>query len=190
MEEIKNTEETLETPEVKTYVVNCMGCGASLRVKEGAYAFMCPVCNKLFSIRKSEKLVKDITEEEKDMFLNVQNEEPEEWDESELVFEEKGDDEVVWEDFTEETTSATEEVIATEPAETETVSEEESVWTETTDESAETAETETTETIEEVWEEQDDAELEEVEEEPKKKSKKADKGNIGAIFSKIFKKKK
>ena len=47
--------------EPKTWMVNCPKCGASLNVKEGGYAYMCPVCNNLFRVRKCEKLVKDVT---------------------------------------------------------------------------------------------------------------------------------
>ena len=47
--------------EVKNYVVNCPQCSASLSVTAGNYAFICPVCNKMFRIRVGEKMVKDLS---------------------------------------------------------------------------------------------------------------------------------
>ena len=91
--------ETAEAEE-KTYVVNCKTCGAALRVKDGAGAYMCPVCNKLFTLRKCEKLVKEVNEEEKQQFLKLQAMGGEAWEESETeekLPEESNDDKVVWE---------------------------------------------------------------------------------------------
>lgn len=46
---------------VKTYIVNCPQCSASLKVENGNFAFVCPVCNHLFRLRIGKKLVKDVT---------------------------------------------------------------------------------------------------------------------------------
>lgn len=45
----------------KTFVVNCLRCGAAVRVKDNANVlYICPVCNNRFQIRKMEKRVKEI----------------------------------------------------------------------------------------------------------------------------------
>ena len=86
---------TLEnvTPSEKVYVVNCLHCGAALKVKAGTYAYMCPVCNKLFSVRTTEKLVKEIDEEEKARILATETEEVET---DEALVENKSDDVMQW----------------------------------------------------------------------------------------------
>ena len=115
MEEMNKNEvlsETAETVEVKTYVLNCKTCGAALRVKDGVGAYMCPVCNKLFTLRKSEKLVKEVSEEEKEQFLKLQAMSSEAWEETEAeekLPETPNDDKVVWEETEAEETSVVEE---------------------------------------------------------------------------------
>lgn len=106
MEEMKTnevaTEETVEVvAEVKTYVVNCKNCGAALKVSDGAKAHMCPVCNKLFSLRKTEKLVKELSEEEKKIFFGITT--PEE-DSAEDIEIKLGDETVEWSDDNNENT--------------------------------------------------------------------------------------
>ena len=111
-EETVETVEIAETVEVKTYVVNCKTCGAALRVKDGVGAYMCPVCNKLFTLRKSEKLVKEVSEEEKEQFLKLQAMSSEAWEETEAeekLPETPNDDKVIWEETKAEETSVVEE---------------------------------------------------------------------------------
>ncbi len=43
--------------ERKVYIVNCNKCGAALKVKDGAFAYICGACNHLFQIRKIEKII-------------------------------------------------------------------------------------------------------------------------------------
>ena len=40
--------------ERQEYLVNCTNCGAALKVNDGAEAYQCPVCKKLFSLCKPE----------------------------------------------------------------------------------------------------------------------------------------
>ncbi len=48
--------------EEKKYLVNCMNCGAALRVKGKAddYVYVCPACNNRFRVRIGKE-VKDET---------------------------------------------------------------------------------------------------------------------------------
>ena len=47
--------------EEKKVIVSCPKCSASLNVRLGNYAYVCPVCNQLFRTRVGERLVKDIS---------------------------------------------------------------------------------------------------------------------------------
>ena len=106
MEEMKTnevvTEETVEktVAEVKKYVVNCKNCGAALKVADGSKAYMCPVCNKLFALRKTEKLVKEISEEEKRIFFGVATPEEDSAEDIEIML---GDETVEWSEESEKT---------------------------------------------------------------------------------------
>ena len=55
--------------EPKTWMVNCPKCGASLNVKEGGYAYMCPVCNTLLRMKTGARLVKNLGENEKNVHV-------------------------------------------------------------------------------------------------------------------------
>lgn len=55
--------------EKKTWVVNCPKCGASLNVKEGGCAYMCPVCNTLLRMKTGARLVKNLGEKEKNVHV-------------------------------------------------------------------------------------------------------------------------
>ena len=46
--------------EEKKVVVNCPNCSASLSVKLGNYAYVCPVCSQIFRTRVGERLVKEV----------------------------------------------------------------------------------------------------------------------------------
>ena len=66
---MKNQEKT----GVKTYIVNCPKCSAALKVENGNFAFVCPVCNNLLRVRKCEKLVKDVSRNiVAEAYVNVQ----------------------------------------------------------------------------------------------------------------------
>lgn len=72
VEEVSAPAEAQATPveekPAKVFIVNCNKCGAALRVKDGAYAYICGSCNNLFQIRKMEKIVQEA--------VLVQDEEP------------------------------------------------------------------------------------------------------------------
>ncbi len=53
----------LKDCEKKVYIVNCNKCGAALKVKDGAYVYICGACKNLFQIRKMEKVIIDGKEE-------------------------------------------------------------------------------------------------------------------------------
>ena len=55
----------------KEFVINCKKCGAALTVKEGGYAFMCPVCKTLFRIRTATRFVKEVAPKEKQVHLTM-----------------------------------------------------------------------------------------------------------------------
>ena len=64
-------EEVVATEETKV-VVNCPKCSAALKVSQGSYAYMCPVCSGLFRVRKCERIVKDVSRETMmEAFVNV-----------------------------------------------------------------------------------------------------------------------
>ena len=57
----------------KKWIVNCHRCGAALYVEIGNMVYMCPVCNNLMRVRKSEKLVKDVSRSiVAEAYVNVQ----------------------------------------------------------------------------------------------------------------------
>ena len=60
---MKKKNETPEVVEERTYEVNCYKCGVGLKVKGGQSVYMCPNCGELFRVRKTERLVKDISTE-------------------------------------------------------------------------------------------------------------------------------
>ena len=63
---------------VKTYIVNCPKCSAALKVENGNFAFVCPVCNHLFRLRIGKKLVKDVTPKTMvEAYVNVNDKEGE-----------------------------------------------------------------------------------------------------------------
>ena len=45
--------------ERKVFIVNCNKCGAALKVKDGALAYICGACRHVFQIRKIEKIITD-----------------------------------------------------------------------------------------------------------------------------------
>lgn len=55
--------------EPKTWMVNCPKCGASLNVKEGGYAYMCPVCKTLLRMKTGARLIKNLGENEKNVHV-------------------------------------------------------------------------------------------------------------------------
>ncbi len=57
--------------EPKNWVVNCPKCGAALNLKEGGTAYLCPVCNSVLRVKSGVRLVKDVTKEDKTLFLGV-----------------------------------------------------------------------------------------------------------------------
>ncbi|MBE5739775.1 MAG: hypothetical protein E7349_02835 [Clostridiales bacterium] len=48
-----------EKSERKVFIVNCNKCGAALKVKDGALAYICGACSHVFQIRKIEKIITD-----------------------------------------------------------------------------------------------------------------------------------
>ena len=55
-----------EEKAAKIFVVNCNRCGAALKVKDGAYAYICGACNNLFQIRKIEKIIQPVVPKAKE----------------------------------------------------------------------------------------------------------------------------
>lgn len=53
-------QEAVPVKEPKVWVVNCPKCGAALNLKEGGFAYMCPVCNNLLRIKTGARLVKNL----------------------------------------------------------------------------------------------------------------------------------
>lgn len=68
-------EQAVETPvveavpvkEPRNWVVNCPKCGAALNLKEGGYAYMCPVCSTLLTVKTGARLVKDVSQGDKNL---------------------------------------------------------------------------------------------------------------------------
>ena len=50
-------ENATENKPEKIFIVNCNKCGAALKVKDGAYAYICGACKNLFQIRKKERII-------------------------------------------------------------------------------------------------------------------------------------
>lgn len=61
----------VEEKSKKEFVINCKKCGAALTVKEGGFAFMCPVCKTLFRIRTATRFVKEVAPKEKQVHLTM-----------------------------------------------------------------------------------------------------------------------
>ena len=57
--------EVAEQKPLKTWIVNCVKCGAALSLKEGGQAYICPVCGMLLRVKTGTKLVKDLGAEDK-----------------------------------------------------------------------------------------------------------------------------
>lgn len=55
----------------KEWVVNCGKCGASLNVKNGKTAYICPVCGSLLRMRTGTRIVKDIPRVEKRITVSI-----------------------------------------------------------------------------------------------------------------------
>ena len=55
----------------KNWIVNCPKCGASLNLKEGGTAYLCPVCHSVLRVKSGSRLVKDVPKEDKTMRVNV-----------------------------------------------------------------------------------------------------------------------
>ena len=61
-----------KTPVKQTeLVVNCNKCGASLTVKNGGTAYICPVCGSLFRVQTGTRMVKDVSDKEKQVCVVV-----------------------------------------------------------------------------------------------------------------------
>ena len=60
---MKKKNEKPEVVEEKIYELSCCKCGVGLKVKGGQSVYMCPNCGELFRVRRTERLVKDITTE-------------------------------------------------------------------------------------------------------------------------------
>ncbi len=59
---------TQPTQPPKNWAVNCPKCGATLNLKEGGYAFLCPVCNSILKIRTDER---PVIEQKEEKYLQV-----------------------------------------------------------------------------------------------------------------------
>ena len=57
--------------EPKNWIVNCPKCGAALNLKEGGTAYLCPVCNSVLRVKSGVRLVKDVTKEDKTLFVGI-----------------------------------------------------------------------------------------------------------------------
>ena len=55
----------------KTWIVNCPQCGASLNLKEGSDAYLCPVCKSILHVKSGERLVKNVSKEEQTLRVNL-----------------------------------------------------------------------------------------------------------------------
>ncbi|MBP3433678.1 MAG: hypothetical protein J6K50_00255 [Clostridia bacterium] len=53
------------------WVINCNRCGAALNVKNDGNAYICPVCNTLFRIHTGTRIVKDLSQKEKQVHLTL-----------------------------------------------------------------------------------------------------------------------
>lgn len=61
-----------QTPVKQTeWVVNCNKCGASLTVKSNKSAYICPVCGTLFRVQTGTRMVKDVSDKEKQVCVVV-----------------------------------------------------------------------------------------------------------------------
>ena len=63
--------EAVPVREPKTWIVNCPKCGASLSMKEGGCAYMCPVCKTLLRVKTSARLVKNLDEGNKKLHVTL-----------------------------------------------------------------------------------------------------------------------
>lgn len=64
-------QEALPVQEPKTWVVNCPKCGAALSLKEGGYAYMCPVCSSLLRMKTGARLVKNLDEGKNNLYVTL-----------------------------------------------------------------------------------------------------------------------
>lgn len=63
--------EAVPVREPKTWIVNCPKCGASLSMKEGGCAYMCPVCKTLLRVKTGARLVKNLDEGNKKLHVTL-----------------------------------------------------------------------------------------------------------------------
>ncbi len=52
-------EKMVAETENKEYVVNCLKCGAALKVKNDGCMYVCPVCRSMFLVKVTQVQVKD-----------------------------------------------------------------------------------------------------------------------------------
>ena len=57
--------------EPKEWVVNCPKCGASLNLKDGGTAYLCPVCSTLLRVKTGARLVKNLNVADKTLRVNI-----------------------------------------------------------------------------------------------------------------------
>lgn len=70
-QEVAPVVEAVPVREPKTWVTNCPKCGAALSMKEGGYAYMCPVCKTLLRMKTSARLVKNLGEGTKNLQITL-----------------------------------------------------------------------------------------------------------------------
>ena len=63
--------EVAPQPEPRNWVVNCPKCGAALNLKEGGMVYLCPVCNSVLRVKSGVRLVKDVSKQEKNLFVSI-----------------------------------------------------------------------------------------------------------------------
>ena len=63
--------EVVVEQEPKEWVVNCPKCGASLNLKDGGTAYLCPVCSTLLRVKTGARLVKNLNVADKTLRVNI-----------------------------------------------------------------------------------------------------------------------
>lgn len=63
--------EIIVEQEPKEWVVNCPKCGASLNLKDGGTAYLCPVCSTLLRVKTGARLVKNLNVADKTLRVNI-----------------------------------------------------------------------------------------------------------------------